>query len=430
MIQICESNKSSQKPVFRWGRLADQMTLFRDYRLFPFFQWPLIFCRRLVAFIRMSFGWHNNLVYLLDEVGTQEDHLICLFAPLIFPWMRFPSMAEAAAFSVETNPRETCAFYQVGRPFGCHAWEKHHRDFWLSAFPGEFDFLLESQEALHLQEPFLSPLKPLISVVMATLNAAKDLPVSLGSLADQCSRNFEIVVVDGGSDDQTRELVARILEEARIRHRIITLPGSGIYEAINRGVMEAEGEWLYVMGADDRLVTEDVLASMTPFLLEAKPRTLVIHGDVWIEDPGYRYGQPWDLPRFLDRNISHQSAFYRRKRIESLGIHYDEAYPLYADWDYNLRCLASGNFDYVPLLIASYACTGASSRRQDERFLADKESNARRYFGWRSVLLMPPDRFSLASGVRTPGWLFRAQFLLNRSLWALKRFGLRSQLSS
>jgi len=427
MIHICDSFKSNHAPVFRGVELADQMTLFRGYDLFPVGQWPLIFCRRLLAFIPMLFGWHNNLVYLSKVVQTQEDHLFCLYAPLIFPWIRLPSMAEAAAFSVETNPRETCAFYQVRRPFGCHAWEKHQLDFWLSTYPDDFNSVLKADDYIPSKEAFSSPLKPLISVVMATLNAAKDLPASLGSLAVQCSRHFEVVVVDGGSADQTTQVAASLLEEARIPHRIVRLPGSSIYGAINRGVREAEGEWIYVMGADDRVVTADVFASIAPTLMKAKPRTLVVHGDVWIEDPGYRYGQPWDLPRFLDRNISHQSAFYRRKPIGLLGIAYNENYPLYADWDYNLRLFASGKFLYVPLLVASYACTGASSQRQDEVFLADKETNAQQYFGWRSIFLMPPHRFSMARGARTTGFLSRAQFLLNRSVWALKRLALLSQ---
>lgn len=264
---------------------------------------------------------------------------------------------------------------------------------------------------------------------MATLNAAADLPRSLGSLAAQRSRDFEVVLVDGGSSDQTCQHAERILEAARIHYRIVVLPGSGIYGAINRGVTEAQGEWIYVMGADDRLMTEGVLAAVAPVLRSAQRHILVVHGDVWIEDPGYRYGQPWDLPRFLDRNISHQSAFYRRLSIEAMGIKYNEKYVLYADWDYNLKVYARGRFHYFPLLIASYSCTGASSRRIDKLFLAEKERNARHYLGWRSLFLMPPHRFSLSSEPQS-GLFFRVKLLLNRFLWALKRFNPRAHGSS
>lgn len=260
---------------------------------------------------------------------------------------------------------------------------------------------------------------PLLTVVMATLNAAPHLPRSLGSLAEQDSRDFEVVVVDGGSTDQTCDQANSILQDACISHRIVELPGSGIYAAVNRGVTEASGEWIYVMGADD-LMFPGVLAALSPVLRSVEPKALVVHGDVWIEDPGYRYGQAWDWPRFLDRNISHQSAFYRRIPIAKMGISYDERYRLYADWDYNLKLFATGRFAYTPLLIASYACSGASSGREDKLFLDEKERNVRRYLGWRAVFLLPPYRFARAFDAQAP-WPSRLPLLFNRLFWALKR---------
>ncbi len=138
MIRICESSLWRWMPVFRWRKLAYRMTLFRRYSLFPWQQRPLLFAKRLLLFLAMSFGWHNTLDYYA-KIGTQEDHLWSLFAPCVFGWMRIPSMAEAAAFAVETNPRQTFAAYGVCRPLGCHAWEKHDREFWTTTFPHEFD---------------------------------------------------------------------------------------------------------------------------------------------------------------------------------------------------------------------------------------------------------------------------------------------------
>jgi len=262
--------------------------------------------------------------------------------------------------------------------------------------------------------------KPLISVVMPLLNAARYLQRSLGSLAEQGCSHFEVVLVDGGSEDGTRAIAAELLRGASIAHRIKLLPGSSIYEAMNYGVDLAEGDWTYFMGSDDRLLAADVLENISPYLHAAQPDVLVLHGDVWIEDPGYRYGQNWDLPRLLDRNISHQSAFYRRNAINSLQIRYNTRYALYADWDYNLQLLAKGRFQYVPLPVASYACTGASSQRVDECFLAEKEMNALRYFGWRACFLIPPYRFALGCGQR-PGRWRAVQLQVNRLIWILKR---------
>jgi glycosyltransferase involved in cell wall biosynthesis len=261
---------------------------------------------------------------------------------------------------------------------------------------------------------------PLISVIMPTLNSVNDLHRSLGSLIAQSWRSFEVLIIDGGSEDATVSLASQLLKVADLQHRIETVDGSSIYGAINHGIKAASGDWIYVLGSDDMLLNARVFEDLAPLLRQAQPGVWVVHGDVWIEEPGYRYGQKWDLPRFLDRNISHQSAFYRRKPIQALGIEYNESYRIYADWDYNIRLLAHGGYCYVPLPVASYACTGTSSRAVDERFLADKDRNAMRYFGWRAWWLMPPHRFALAWGDR-PTAANRAMLLANRLVWLMRR---------
>ncbi|MFM7642217.1 MAG: glycosyltransferase [Cyanobium sp.] len=261
---------------------------------------------------------------------------------------------------------------------------------------------------------------PLISVVMPLLNASAHLPSSMRSLAAQHQRRFEVVLVDGGSSDGSLALASDLLQAAAIPHRAELLLQSGIYEAMNHGVAIARGDWIYVMGADDQLAGEDVFVELAPILAHAAAEVLVIHGDVWIEDPGYRYGQSWDLPRFMQRNLSHQSAFYRRCSVQGLGVTYDPRYRLYADWNYNLRLFSLGRFLYVPLLVASYACTGASSQRVDEVFLREKEANALRYFGWRACWLLPPYWFAVGCQGRSSPMLVVKQFL-NRLIWLLFR---------
>jgi glycosyltransferase involved in cell wall biosynthesis len=261
---------------------------------------------------------------------------------------------------------------------------------------------------------------PLITVVMPTLNAAEHFDRSLGSLAEQTFKDFELIIVDGGSQDGGIEQAKQFLSGAMIRFQIVLAPGTGIYEAMNLGVQMAEGEWLYVMGSDDMLLSADVFTNISASLKHCDDHTAVIHGDVWIEEPGYLYGGPWDLRRLVERNLSHQSAFYRSDAVRSLALVYDIKYPIYADWDYNLKLLAWGCFQYVPVSIASYGCTGTSSLRRDERFLADKEANAIRYFGLRACWLLPPDRFALGWR-RQPTAINGLRFFFNRLYWGLRR---------
>ena len=109
--------------------------------------------------------------------------------------------------------------------------------------------------------------KPFVSIIMPLLNAARHLKRSLGSLAEQTCKNFEIILVDGGSDDGTVALAAELLQAFSISHRIKLLPGSSIYEAMNYGVDLAKGDWTYFMGSDDRHLAEDVFERIGHYLL-------------------------------------------------------------------------------------------------------------------------------------------------------------------
>ena len=138
--------------------------------------------------------------------------------------------------------------------------------------------------------------KPFISIVMPVLNAVRHLSQSLESLAFQEWREFEVVIVDGGSQDGTIQKAHQLLSSALLSYRVDVVPGSSIYQAMNHGIEVASGEWIYVMGSDDHLLSSTVLKDIAPRLSAAQPEVLVVHGDVCIEDPGYGYGQRWDLP--------------------------------------------------------------------------------------------------------------------------------------
>ena len=268
-------------------------------------------------------------------------------------------------------------------------------------------------------KPRQSKTEFLISVVMPTLNCTSLLAGSLGSLAAQTCRNFEVIIVDGGSGDDTVAEARRQLEPFGIECRVIIAPGTGIYAAMNLGIAMARGQWLYFLGSDDRLYSPDVFETMAPYLQLSKAN--LVHGEAWIEKPGYLYGGEFSLRRLLERNISHQSIFYRRSLLISRRIGYNESYPIYADWDLNLKVLSFGSFQFIRVPVAVYSCDGFSAGRIDERFMREKEANAMNYFGWRAFLLMTPDRLALgASNQRS--WLTTLILLFVRCMRAFARF--------
>ena len=94
---------------------------------------------------------------------------------------------------------------------------------------------------------------PLVSVIIATYNAGKYLRRALDSVYSQSYTNVECIVVDGCWKDNTLDIVREYVCKNIV---YISEQDLGIYDALNKGVLIAKGEWIYVLGADDELLPD------------------------------------------------------------------------------------------------------------------------------------------------------------------------------
>lgn len=137
MGRILSSPEFRCRPVFRGRELLHRSSVLRGYKGYELKDRSRLFCRRLAAYTAMNWGWHNTLKYYV-ELNVQEDWIVSVYAKRVYPWIRIPDMKEAAGFAIETNPRITSERFGVECPFGCHAWEKYDKAFWLETFPEVF----------------------------------------------------------------------------------------------------------------------------------------------------------------------------------------------------------------------------------------------------------------------------------------------------
>lgn len=221
-----------------------------------------------------------------------------------------------------------------------------------------------------------------------------------------------MIISDGGSTDQTVSYSMEQLTKAGIDVSVILSPGSSIYHAINLGINVARGEWLYVLGSDDRLCDANVLQIVSQHLKSTSAG--VVYGDAWFDRaPGFLYGGVFWLNRLNVLNICHQSIFYRSSAVRKVGIVYDESYKILADWDYNLKLFASLRFEHISLPIAKYACYGISDSNKDDAFLDDLQGKIIDYFGLRAFWLLTPEWLSIGVA-RRPKLKWKALLVLNR----------------
>jgi putative colanic acid biosynthesis glycosyltransferase len=195
---------------------------------------------------------------------------------------------------------------------------------------------------------------PAISIIIVCKNAGSRLANALESVQAQREAAVELIVVDGGSTDGTTELIAA--KRAHIT-TLISEPDRGIYDAMNKGIAAAKGDWVLFLGADDRLVGDRILSEVIHWA--RKTESGVIGGEAAYDD-----GRIYQLRRRfrpIFRNfVHHQSTFYRRSLFEENG-HFDAKLRIMGDYDFNLRLWKNRvRFKPIPLRISACASRGTS----------------------------------------------------------------------
>jgi glycosyltransferase involved in cell wall biosynthesis len=211
---------------------------------------------------------------------------------------------------------------------------------------------------------------PLISILIATRNAAQGLPRCLDSLRRQTFRDFEAVVMDGGSTDTTVDILKASGDVVAAWR---SEPDSGIYNAWNKALALAKGEWICFLGADDWLWDEGALDRLLPQLRTALPGARVVYSRVRQVDGHGRVavelGEPWPQAkkRFLSHVcLPHPGLMHHRSLFEAHG-RFDERFQMAGDYELLLRELISRDALYVPAVTAGMALGGRTT--SPEHFL-------------------------------------------------------------
>ena len=174
-------------------------------------------------------------------------------------------------------------------------------------------------------------ISPLISVIVVCKDPGLRLRDALASVwAQHISPLPELIVVDGGSEDGSRVWLAS--QRARLA-TLVMEPDKGVYDAMNKGLAAAHGEWVLFLGADDKFPHDGVLSRVQSALKQTT-------GGVAVGEIAYTDGRIYSLPakpKLAARNfVHHQGAFYRRALFAEHG-NFDASLAVMADYDFNLR---------------------------------------------------------------------------------------------
>ena len=231
-----------------------------------------------------------------------------------------------------------------------------------------------------------------LSIITINYNDQEGLLKTVRSVVGQSVQPYEFIVIDGGSTDGSRE----VIEEFKSAFSYwVSEKDKGIYNAMNKGIDRASGEWCLFLNAGDILHYNNVLSSLD----KADIHTDIVCGNVWVltEQPYLKKAPDSISMDYLYGNtICHQSALIRTEILKK--HHYDESLRIVSDRKLFLQALILDNASYqhVDVDLADYDVNGFSSKN---RFLSEQE--------YRGVLEdMLPARILADYGKRSEGALF------------------------
>jgi glycosyltransferase involved in cell wall biosynthesis len=225
---------------------------------------------------------------------------------------------------------------------------------------------------------------PKISIITVTYNAAQVLEQTIRSVVKQTFTDYEYIIIDGSSTDTTVDIIRRYATHLAYWH---SEPDKGLYDAMNKGLKVARGEYVWFMNAGDEVYSQETLSAIfNTTSIEAD----IYYGDaMFITNEGNEVGlrsevTPHRLPSILSWQsmrygmvVCHQSFIVKR----DIAPLYNSSYRYSADVDWEIQCLKKAkNIMHTALVLCKYL-TGGFSKKHLRNSLLDRFRVMQTHFG-------------------------------------------------
>lgn len=241
-----------------------------------------------------------------------------------------------------------------------------------------------------------------ISVVTACFNSGATLRDCIASVARQTYPDIEHVIIDGASKDDTAAIVAAM---AIPQTTFVSEPDNGIYDAWNKGIRRANGDYIWLLNSDDQIFDENTIQDAVEFIAENKDPD-VVYGKLKVceKSTGYSYiaGRPASLGGFLYgmQDFCILATIIRKDVFARIG-HFNEDYRISSDYDWAIRLFkdrANTDIVFFDRILTLFSVGGVSNLRyrvaysEVARIVATHYScgrylSHRIWSGWRMALM-------------------------------------------
>jgi glycosyltransferase involved in cell wall biosynthesis len=216
---------------------------------------------------------------------------------------------------------------------------------------------------------------PVLSIITINYNNKTGLEKTIRSVSSQTEKQFEFIVIDGGSGDGSPEVIEKFRPMVTFS---VSEPDRGIYDAQNKGITNATGKYLLFLNSGDTLFDETVVEDFYKFVSGNEKG--IVYGNTNLVDPGGKksnlYCPPEALTRqfFFQNMINHQACFIKRELFFKYGL-YSLLYKFCADFDFFVKVFINSpqEYQYFNCIVCNYEVGGYSSAKENyNELLAEK----------------------------------------------------------
>jgi glycosyltransferase involved in cell wall biosynthesis len=216
------------------------------------------------------------------------------------------------------------------------------------------------------------------SIITVNYNNAAGLEKTIQSVISQTYADFDFVVIDGGSSDESRSIIEK--NSDRISYWV-SEKDTGVYNAMNKGIRAARGEFVLFMNSGDVFFDANVLENANPFITGEHG---IYYGNNIKKSPSSErlktYPSKLNFSFFYSSSLNHQSTFIKKSLFDDL-FYYNENYKIASDWEFFAYAICHENvpYKYLDQTIAIYDFTGISTT-SSELLKEEKFTSIKKYF--------------------------------------------------
>lgn len=276
-----------------------------------------------------------------------------------------------------------------------------------------------------------------VSIISINRNNAVGLEKTMRSVAAQTFKEFEYIVVDGASTDDSVAVI-KSLEPEFAHLKWVSEPDTGIYNAMNKGISMASGDYIQVLNSADCLASEDVTRRML-VAMEKSGNPAILYGNMLkcysdgrkLVDKSFA-GEEITMLGMFTGTLNHDPVYIRRDLFEKYG-YYDEGLKIVSDWKWYLKAIILGGEkpQYVDMDVTLFDMTGISETNK-ELDKAERKAVLEQMFP--RAILDDYERFAFPidqiKRLQRYPWAYKMVWFLERCLFKLEKSKRKKELVS